>query len=72
MKTLLESRLSLNYQDLLVPTLPLDQLRLLQGSSREMHDLLSLPAMLKEIIERAEKEEKQARERENDQPTTES
>ena len=47
-ETLLQNRLMLNYQDLIEPSLGFEALKLLQGSSRELHVLLALPEMLED------------------------
>jgi hypothetical protein len=62
-QSLLRARLYLNYRDLLNPEASLEALRLLQGSSAEMNTMLKLPSMLKEAVEKHQKEEKWKNER---------
>ena len=54
---LIKSRLLLNYGDLLDKNIGLEELKLLQGSSGEMHVFLRLPEMLKDGIKFYKEEE---------------
>ena len=62
------ARLTLNYQDLLAPELDVERLKMLQGSSIEMHAFLQLPEMLREAVRisitNAELKQKQKEEKE--------
>ena len=51
MRNMLLERLRLNYQDLLIPDFGLPELKLLQGSSAEMHAMLELPQLLRGAIQ---------------------